>query len=140
MLIEIWERLRGYDKWVQSLATIRSSTIAQVGFGDVGQQPTPEGSPLGWESTCNICWVDQQGKQHGANFVVDEASPLYQLTDGDTVSIRFNPRSPDEFYLPGLLESTLLRAWKWGLTAFLFVLVFILLLSFWILPDVIIKH
>jgi hypothetical protein len=25
MLIEIWERLRGYDKWIQTEATVQSS-------------------------------------------------------------------------------------------------------------------
>jgi hypothetical protein len=35
MLIEIWERLRGYDKWVQTEAKIESSNLEEVKTYDI---------------------------------------------------------------------------------------------------------
>jgi len=35
MLIEIWEHLRGYDKWIQTEATIQSSDLAEVDLSDI---------------------------------------------------------------------------------------------------------
>jgi hypothetical protein len=34
MLIEIWENLRGYNKWTPTLATVQSSTLTPLQFGD----------------------------------------------------------------------------------------------------------
>jgi hypothetical protein len=35
MLIELWEHLRGYDKWIQTEATIQSTDLAEVELGDI---------------------------------------------------------------------------------------------------------
>jgi hypothetical protein len=37
---------------------------------------------------------------------------FYQLCEGDTVNIRFNPAKPSEYYLPGLIQSEFTRTWK----------------------------
>ena len=54
-----------------------------------------------------------------------------QLTDRDTVKIRFNPNKPAEFYLPGPLQSKLARTWKLGIRAVFAILVFIGLVAAW---------
>ena len=56
-----------------------------------------------------------------AVFQAFEESPLYQLIEGDTVNIRFNPAKPSEYYLPGLAQSGLTRTWK--LTVFWLMLI-----------------
>ena len=84
---------------------------------------------------CRIVWQDRQGIQHTAEFEVFEESPLYQLADRDTVSIRFNPKKPAEFYLPGLLQSKLARTWKLGIWAVLAILVFIGVVVAWFGPS-----
>ncbi|MGD0938938.1 MAG: DUF3592 domain-containing protein [Terracidiphilus sp.] len=98
MLIEIWERLRGYDKWTQTEATVESS---------VEQKDTVvyRGNKFDeYSSNDVIVWKDAQGEKQYADFTVQENSPLFQLIDGNSVSIRFNPAKPDEFYYRDLLR------------------------------------
>jgi hypothetical protein len=109
MLIELWERLRGFDKWTQTQAKIKSSNLAEV---EIGKIPTSILGSWGsfeaiveWQSTCLVTWTEASGKSHEAEFKVAENSPLFQLYDGQTVTIRYNPANPDQFHLRGLLGS-----------------------------------
>ena len=94
MLIEIWERLRGYDKWIQTQAKIESSDISKVDvvteFGKVANTYRYAGDKL--------TWVDTQGNKQYSTFVVDEQSPLYQFIDGESLPIRYDPAHPSRFY------------------------------------------
>jgi hypothetical protein len=136
MLIEIWENLRGYDKWTPTVATVQSSTLTPVQFGDVKEGKDGNEQAIAWQSVCKIVWEDRHCIQHTAEFELFEESPLYQLTDRDTVSIRFNPNKPAEFYLPGLLQSRLARTWKLGIWAVLAILVFIGVVVAWFGPGI----
>ncbi len=106
MLIEIWERLRGYDKWIQMEATIKSSNLAEVEIGRVRTNRWTNSEPVDeWKSSCTLIWKDNSGNPHENEFEVAEDSPLFQLYDGQTVTIRFNPANPDQFYLRGVSGS-----------------------------------
>jgi len=85
---------------------------------------------------CKIAWEDRHSIEHTAEFEVFEESPLYQLTERDTVKIRFNPEKPAEFYLPGLLQSKLARTWKLGIWAVLAILIFIGFVVAWFGPSI----
>jgi hypothetical protein len=111
MLIELWEHFRGYDKWTPAVAIVQSTTLSRVGEISQNDKSKPP-LALGWESVCTIRWEDQNQIEHTAVFQAFEESPLYQLIEGDTVNIRFNPAKPSEYYLPGLIESGLTRTWK----------------------------
>jgi hypothetical protein len=110
MVNEWFAHLRGYDKWTSTVATVQLATLSRV--GEVGKGGSDSPVALGWESTCEIRWEDQNQIQHTAVFHAFEESPLYQLCEGDTVSILFNPAKPSEYYLPGLIRSELTRTWK----------------------------
>lgn len=108
MFIEIWEKLRGYDKWTPVNAKILSSKLDDVqvvavpdGYGRV--QTGDE-----WRSTCGIAWTDSNGKEHKAEFKVSENSPLFQMYDGQTLPIRYNPANPDRFYERGVARAKLM--------------------------------
>jgi hypothetical protein len=117
MLIEIWERLRGYHKWVQTEATIKSSELDRFWVAaNPGKksEKMPAGAAIReWRSTCTLTWTDAAKRAHAAQFEVSDNSPLFQLYEGQKVSIRYNPASPGEFYLPGVLKSKLLSGIKW---------------------------
>jgi len=123
MMIEFWEHISGYDKWTPIVATVQSSVLASAGFGDV--------------SKCKIVWEDQHCMHYTAEFKAFEESPLYQLCDGDTVEMRFNPKSPTEFYIRGLLESDLVYAWKSGVYGVMIILVVLIVFVAWFGPSVI---
>lgn len=108
MLVELWERLRGYDRWPEVEAGVVSSQLMEL------SAPSTQGKsvPLGWNSACGIEWTDHSGGQHPAAFQADEESPLYQLQMDDTLTIRFNPRRADQYYVRGLMRSDLLSARK----------------------------
>jgi hypothetical protein len=98
MLIEIWERLRGYDKWVQTNAVVCRSATEQVEHqGRYGPYFTTEAGDV-------IEWTDPTGEKQYADFNVPEGSKLFQLITGDTVDIRYNPAKPDDFYYRELLQ------------------------------------
>jgi hypothetical protein len=134
MLIQAWERLRGYDRWTPATATVKSSSLARVEFDrrETGDAKKPA---FAWKSNCTIVWNDQNGVERKAVFEAFEESPLYQLVDGDQVAIRFNPHQPAEFYLPGLLHSKLAQAWKMGVFALLIILVIFAILAAWFGPN-----
>jgi hypothetical protein len=137
MLIEIWERLHGYNKWTPTLATVESSTLTPIRFGDDTAGKDGKGRAIAWQSMCKIAWDDQDRTRHTAEFEVFEESALYQLTGGDTVTIRFNPNKPEEFHLPGLLQSRLGKLWKMGIWVVLAILTAVLFVVFWFGPSII---
>ena len=140
MLIQIWARLRGYQTWTPATATVHSSTVAGIGIGGSAEDtPKKDKVVVGWESSCRIAWADQHGAEHTGTFEAYEESPLYQLCDGDTVEIRFNPNRPDEFYVPGLLEARLTGAWKFGLFAVMMVLACAVIAMIWLGPNVLFR-
>jgi hypothetical protein len=104
MLIELWERLRGYDKWVQTEAKIESSDIERKAhYGRDGSVN------YSWASGDTITWTDTRGEHQTADFKVDDESPLYQLVSGEKVKIRYNPAIPNHFYYRDLLQSKVRR-------------------------------
>ena len=98
MLIANWWRLRGCDKWPQVEAKILSSELREPFAADFDLGPSSS-SDDECESMCTISWTDASGKEHISEYAVLESSPLFQLYDGQTVTIRYNPANPDDFYL-----------------------------------------
>jgi hypothetical protein len=101
MLIEILERLYGYDKWIETEATIEST--AEVFFSG---SSTNHG-----DNWCDhaIRWTDRSGERHRATFIAGELSPFFQLVVGSTFTIRFNPVHPEEYYHRALLRRDIRR-------------------------------
>jgi hypothetical protein len=100
MLIEMWERWRGYDKWVRTEAKIESSEIHETDIkNQYGQTMVKD-----YDAGDLITWLDARGEKHQSKFSVGEVSPLYQLVDGQTFTIRYDPEHPERFYHPDLLR------------------------------------
>jgi hypothetical protein len=131
VVIGLCEHLRGYRNWMPTRATVESSTISGIDFGKDDSKQS-----LAWRSVCKIAWLDQDRVPHTAEFDAFEESPLYQLCDGDTIEIRFNPRRPEQFYLPGLIQSKLAKAWKLTIFAVVFILVLIGIAVAWFGPSI----
>ena len=93
MLVQLWERLRGYDRWPETDAVIVSSATIRRKFGLPGPRPSQARF-----STDLLAWKDRSGEPHLAPFVNEEASPLYHLLEGETIRIRFDPKRPNRFY------------------------------------------
>ena len=110
MLIEMWERLRGFDKWVEAEAQIISSEVQErVYTNQMGKTTHYYGSGN------VLTWTDQSGKEQSASFKVPDSSPLYQMVDGQSLRIRYNPKNSTEFYLRELFQSQLITGVKTGL-------------------------
>jgi len=97
MLIEIWERLRGYDKWVQTEARIDSAEAIRKALGKRFRN-----AGTGRVSADLLVWKDQRGKTHYGALVRHDTSPLYQLLENETIAIRYNPKRPDRYYCRAL--------------------------------------
>jgi Protein of unknown function (DUF3592) len=109
MVTGFWAvRRRGCHKWPEVEAKILSSEIREphvAGFED----PGPSSSfALECEARCAISWTDSSGKKHLSEYGVPESSPLFQLYEGQTVTIRCDPARPDDFYLRGA------AVWHWA--------------------------
>ena len=72
MLSEWFAHLRGYDKWTSAVATVQSATLSRV--GEVGSGKSNPPVALGWESSCEIRWEDQNQIEHTAVFQAFEES------------------------------------------------------------------
>lgn len=100
MLIELWERLRGYDKWIETEARIESSQMRETPYTN------RDGSvSYTYDASDMLTWLDAQGEKQYAAFTVDDLSPVYQLVGGESVTIRYNPQDPSQFYYRDLLRS-----------------------------------
>lgn len=132
MIIEAWERLHGYNNWMPAIATVQASRLESAGFGNSNSAIRA----IALQSVCKIVWQDHNRVSHTAEFEVFEESSLYQLCEGDKVDIRFNPAKPDEFYLPGLLQSKLAKTWKLTFYVVLFALVVIAIAVAWFGPAI----
>ncbi|MGP8224612.1 MAG: DUF3592 domain-containing protein [Terracidiphilus sp.] len=117
MLIEIWERLRGYDKWIQTEAKIESSQDEETSHS------TRYGT-VSYASADILTWTDRQGKKQYADFTVPEDSPLYQLVGDETVTIRYDPARPDRFYFRELFSTRVHTVVKTTIAILLFLVVF----------------
>jgi hypothetical protein len=117
MLIEIWERLRGYDKWIPTEAKVESSKVKET--------LDPESGYIAYSSGDLLVWTDQQGEHQRAYFTVPDDSPLYQLVEGATVTIRYNPADPYQYYLRELLQTRIHMAVSRAIVIFLIVGLFI---------------
>ena len=115
MLIEIWERLHGYDKWVQVEATVESSRVKETAHSDRSGNVS-----YTYGSGDVLVWTDRQGARKTGSFTVPDDSPLYQLVGGESITIRYNPADPDEFYFRELLRTRVNSAIK----RFIFIVTF----------------
>ncbi|MGA3129454.1 MAG: DUF3592 domain-containing protein [Terracidiphilus sp.] len=95
MLIEIWEHLRGYDKWVETDAKIESSEPTYYKFKGHDYSHSDD----------VIVWTDSTGEKHRAPFTVHVDSPLFQLVQDSTTRVRYNPADPEEYYFRELLQT-----------------------------------
>jgi hypothetical protein len=116
MLLEIWESLRGYDKWPEVAAKIESSNVERTDH--VSSNGTVSYT---WASGDQITWTDSRGEKQCADFRVDDESPLYQLVGGEAVKIRYNPARPRQFYFRDLLQSRTRRFFQVALYALILV-------------------
>jgi hypothetical protein len=132
MLIELWECLRGYDKWIETEAEVKSAELSEINFPGSKDRRNKQENAIAWNSECRFVWQDPAGVQHAGSFVADEESSLYQLSEGEKFSIRINPRNLEDFYIRGLLESDVMSAWK---TALWFTML-ILILTLFLVPEI----
>jgi hypothetical protein len=107
MLIELWEKFRGYDKWIQAKATIRSAQVNRTAHSDRRGR-----NYYTYASHDLLVWTDALGQQRTAEFKVDDESALYQLTGGESLVIRYNAISTDQFYCRELAQSKIRRFWQ----------------------------
>lgn len=123
MLIDLWESLCGYDKWIPAEAVVTSASTEQKLHLDRNgnQYYTTDSADV-------LMWTDANGKMRRGFFRVPDGSRLYSLLGGDTVKIRYNPQQPDQFYLRELLESRLNRTVKQTLAAVIGLAIFSMLL------------
>jgi hypothetical protein len=121
MLIEIWERLRGYDKWVQTEAKVESSQVEET------VHSTRYGIVYSYASGDILIWTDRQGEKQYADFSVPEDSPLYQLVGGETVTIRYDPAKPERFYFRELMKTRVHTLFQRTIASLIFIGIFLLL-------------
>jgi hypothetical protein len=123
MLIELYESLCGYDRWIETNATVTSTSVEEKRHMDRYGRTY---------STSNsgdvLIWTDRGGRERRGFFRVPDGSPLYSLLGGETIPIRYNPAQPDQFYMRALLESRLNRAAKQMVAVAVFLAILVLLL------------
>lgn len=122
MLTDWWERLRGYDRWIEVAAVIE---------GPEPDAADPADTNGGAVATSDaIVWTDHFGNRQTAAFAVPDESPLYQKVNGDKVVIRYNPSHPERFYFRELYRARV-RATIKGILIAAFLIV-VVVMAIWI--------
>lgn len=96
MLLELWETLSGRRNWIETQARIISAKTtgnAKVVRGRSGPKTIHN-----FSSTKKLQWQDQTGANRDGEMNVDMNSPAFELGRGESLTIRYNPGSPMEFY------------------------------------------
>jgi hypothetical protein len=89
MIFDLWEKLWGIDRWPEADALV---LLAPMLADD------PRAGPGGSRPEIRIEWEDAAGASFRGKFAVPAGSPLFQLYEGNTVVIRYNPQKPSSFY------------------------------------------
>lgn len=99
MLVELWEKFRGYDRWTDTNARIGPLVShKKASKGRSGQWV------YGYRFERSLQWVDQQGQSRNAKFKLPDDSPLFQVRSGELVTIRYDPVKPEHFYFRDLFQ------------------------------------
>lgn len=118
MLVEIWEWLRGYNRWTQAEARIAFLKEDHV-YHDAGGKELHYSHVTGRR----LVWTDALGQTHQAPFKQLGDEPKYQLAEAEIEAIRYNPTNPEQFYCRRL--STLKIRYYVSMTfSIIFVIVF----------------
>jgi hypothetical protein len=117
MLIELWERLRGYDKWMQVEARIESSTIERSRYIRKGT------AYCDFASRHLAVWIDSRGRQQRAEFKVDDRLLSDPFKRRGTETIRYDPQRPERFYSRDLLRTRVRKFLELALYATIVILV-----------------
>jgi endonuclease YncB( thermonuclease family) len=115
MLIKLWEHLRVYDKWPEATARFETADLQKTTHTDRAGNVSHT-----WASLDTLVWTDRLGTSHSANFKVPDDSSIYQMIDGDTVTIRYNPSRPDRFYYRELLKTRITTCVKYSIVVLFF--------------------
>jgi hypothetical protein len=111
MLTELWEKLRGYDKWIETEGKVESSEPTYYQYR--GRDYT--------RSDDVIVWADGAGEKHRAPFTVRVDSPLFELVQDSKIAIRYNPADPEEYYFRELLQARIRKVLKTVVVAVLLI-------------------
>ena len=98
MLIELWEKFRGYDEWIQVEAKLDQAVFERTIRRHKGQRYDA------YSSSACVNWVDQQGRSWRARFNVPVDS-LLKMSGREEILIRYNPSNPNDCYFPELVRS-----------------------------------
>lgn len=101
MLIELWERFRGYDHWILAEPDIEPSTMEDHEGTYRGQTAHV------YDSSDTFVWIDRRGHRRTGSCSVPDDSPLYPLARGEKITIRYNPDKPAEYYFLETLKARL---------------------------------
>jgi hypothetical protein len=116
MLVEFWERLRGYDKWPCAEAKITTAKVKRTAHNG------RDGSvSFSYASADRLEWIDFHGQKQSAEFKIHDDSPLYQFIGRETVALRYDPGNSHRFYFPELLRTRIYRACKLTLYTLAFI-------------------
>jgi hypothetical protein len=104
MLMEIWERLRGYASWTRTQAQIEFLKEEHL-YHDEG------GKELHYSHLAGnrLVWTDSNGIRHHTILEPYGDPAKCPFTDGETVDLRYNPADPEQFYSRKLSEMKVRR-------------------------------
>ncbi|HEX7729442.1 MAG TPA: hypothetical protein VF392_10430 [Terracidiphilus sp.] len=101
MLIEIWEKLRGYDKWVKSTAVVESVITEKVWVASYYRLFKSPHKVFEFWTLMQLSYPDGAGALHSAQLRVSPLSPIFQLEKGDLVEIGVAPANPSRIHVRG---------------------------------------
>ena len=124
----------GHRSWIPAEATVVESRVRAV---DLAGKPVANSkAPTAFsDAVIRFTWLDQAGILHTRATIAPEDSPFFQLIEGDSFSISFNPQNPDEFEIAGLARDQAISSIKRIAIAVVIVAIGIVV---WFGPDLLI--
>jgi hypothetical protein len=101
LVIEFWDKFRGFNTWVKAEARVIESRVQAVDLA--GNRTVNSAKRAAYsDAVIRFTWMDTGETTHSGEIRAPEDSSFFQLIEGDALPIKFNPRIPNEFYVPGL--------------------------------------
>jgi hypothetical protein len=94
MLLDWWVRLRGIDEWPDAEATVVSMEFVPGIDGADGKSPDAK--------KIEFTYRDGSGWIRKGTALAQENTDLFFSNTGESFRVRYNPKKPDRYFVPGV--------------------------------------
>jgi hypothetical protein len=104
LILEFWERLRGFDQWPLTEGKVRSSAVHRTTLRGKGGRLVDS-----WRTVLEVEWTDPDGLQRTRKIGLRAVSSDFNSIGSTNLSVRYKPTDYSKFFVREELRQKVLR-------------------------------